>query len=56
LPATKNDRVSANYDGRKNVLSDLATDHHVPRREAAEAAEALKALKAQNIPAQCKQR
>jgi len=50
LPATKNRRVSANYDGRKNVLSDLATDHHVTRREAAAA------LKARNIPAQGKQR
>jgi len=50
LPATKNGRISANYDGRKDVLSDLATDHHVTRREAAEA------LKARNIPAQGKQR
>ena len=50
LPATINGRVSANYDGRKDVLSDLATDHHVTRREAAEA------LKARNIPAQGKQR
>jgi len=35
LPATKNGRVSANYDGRKDVLSDLATEHHVTRRKAA---------------------
>jgi hypothetical protein len=40
----------ANYDGRKDVLSDLATDHHVTRREAADA------LKARNSPAQGKQR
>jgi hypothetical protein len=42
LPATNKGRFSANYDGRKDVLSDLATDHHVTRREAAEALKALK--------------
>ena len=44
LPTTKNGRVSANYDGRKDVLSDLATNHHVPRREAAAALKARAAL------------